>query len=343
MGNNEQQVKEHYGNITGSTISSIQRALLVLEEAGGKQFFGEPELDLNDLMRQDFSGNSIINVLDAKDLMIDPRIYGTFLLWLLSEMFESLPEVGDVDKPKLALFFDEAHLIFRDAPKVLVQKIEQVVRLIRSKGVSVWFVTQNPLDIPDGIRGQLANRIMHALRAYTPEDQRAVRAAAETFRPNKSFDAEKLLTELEVGYALVSTLDPDGQPQPVQHTMMRPPSSRIGTITDDERQVKIGYSPLKGKYDEPIDRESAHEMLEKLVLESESLKEKETLRRSRQAHREQAQGKKGKSVFSEIMDAGTGGGKRQGYAESFMKQLVRSASSKLASRLVRGILGSLGK
>ena len=246
-------------------------------------------------MRHDFSGTAIINILDAKGLMVDTRAYVSFLWWMLSEIFESFPEVGDVETPKLVLFFDEAHLLFEGMPSAFLQKIEQVIRLIRSKGVSVWFVTQNPSDIRDGIRTQLGNRIMHALRGYTGEDQKAIRAAAETFRPNKDFKAEELLAQLEVGYALVSTLDSDGVPQPVEHTMIRPPSSRIGTITDAERAVKMSYSPLKGKYDTPIDRESAHEILEKLLAESKNLEKKEA----------KATKEKKKTILTEILEAGS--------------------------------------
>ena len=250
-----------YGLVSPASVAAIQRSLLVLEEAGGDQFFGEPAFDINDLMRTGEDGRGIVNVLAADELMANPRIYSTFLLWLMSELFEELPEVGDPDKPKLVFFFDEAHLLFSDAPKTLRRTVEQVVRLIRSKGVGVYFVTQSPLDLPDTVLGQLGNRVQHALRAYTPRDQKAVRAAAETFRPNPALDTETVITELGVGEALVSTLDAKGAPTMVERTLIRPPSGRLGPLTPQERAAMVVASPFGAKYGTPIDRESAYEIL----------------------------------------------------------------------------------
>jgi uncharacterized protein len=259
------QAARTFGNVTRATVGTIQRQLLVLENQGGNQFFGEPALALQDFMRTDRDGRGVINILAADRLMRSPRLYATFLLWMLSELFEVLPEVGDLPKPKLVFFFDEAHLLFDDAPKVLMDKIEQVVRLIRSKGVGVYFVTQNPLDVPDKVLGQMGNRMQHALRAFTPRDQKAVAAAAETFRPNPKLDTAKVIMELGKGEALVSFLEGNGTPAMVERVMVRPPSARIGPITAEERKAIIDASPLKGKYDTAIDAESAYEMLQKRV------------------------------------------------------------------------------
>ena len=250
-----------YGNVSKATIGTIQRRLLVLDQAGAEQFFGEPSLELSDLMLVTPEGRGAVSVLAADKLILSPRLYATFLLWLLSALYEHLPEVGDLDKPKLVFFFDEAHLLFTDAPKALTTKVEQVVRLIRSKGVGVYFVTQNPMDVPPTILGQLGNRVQHALRAFTPQDQKAVRAAAETFRPNPAFSTEAAITELAVGEALVSLLGPGGVPGLVDRAMICPPASRIGTITAEERAAVLGMSPVAGKYDTMIDRDSAWERL----------------------------------------------------------------------------------
>jgi DNA helicase HerA-like ATPase len=250
-----------YGNVSKASIGAIQRQLLVLENQGGNAFFGEPALEIADLMRTAYDGRGFINVLAADKLMSSPRLYATFLLWLLSELFEQLPEVGDPEKPKLVFFFDEAHLLFDEAPKALVDKVEQVVRLIRSKGVGVYFVTQNPLDVPDAVLGQLGNRVQHALRAFTPRDQKAVKAAAETFRPNPELNTAQVITELAVGEALVSTLEGKGVPSVVQRTLVRPPSARVGPLTPEERAAVIAASPLRGKYETTVDRESAFEIL----------------------------------------------------------------------------------
>src|SRR5579871_2254681 len=254
-----------FGNVSRATVGTIQRQLLVLENQGGTKFFGEPALALNDFMRTDRDGRGMINILVADKLMQSPRLYATFLLWMLSELFEQLPEVGDPPKPKLVFFFDEAHLLFNDAPKALMDKIEQVVRLIRSKGVGVYFVTQNPIDVPDRVLGQLGNRVQHALRAFTPRDQKAVAAAAETFRPNPKLDTAQVITQLGKGEALVSFLEGNGIPAVVERVMVRPPTARIGPITPEERKSIIDNSPVKGKYDTAIDSESAYEVLQKRV------------------------------------------------------------------------------
>ncbi|WP_347263256.1 helicase HerA-like C-terminal domain-containing protein [Nitrobacter sp.] len=254
-----------YGNVSKQSVGAIQRRLLVLEHQGGEKFFGEPALDLNDFMRTDRDGRGMINILAADKLMQNPRLYATFLLWMLSELFERLPEVGDPPKPKLVFFFDEAHLLFNDAPKALMDKIEQVVRLIRSKGVGVYFVTQNPIDVPDKVLAQLGNRVQHALRAFTPRDQKAVAAAAQTFRPNPKLDTARVITELGKGEALVSCLEGNGTPAVVERVMVRPPSARIGPISPEERSALIARSPVKGKYDTAIDSESAYELLQKRV------------------------------------------------------------------------------
>lgn len=255
------ELTTRYGNVSKATIGTVQRALLVLEQQGGGGFFGEPALDVKQLMRTDTDGRGVINILAAATLMQSPRLYATFLLWLLSELFEDLPEVGDPEKPRLVFFFDEAHLLFKDAPKHLLEKIEQVVRLIRSKGVGVYFVTQNPVDVPEIVLAQLGNRIQHALRAYTPNETKAVNAAAGSFRPNPEFSTAEVITQLAVGEALVSTLEDKGVPSIVQRTLMRPPSSRIGVVTPDERRQVMAADPIGGIYDTAVDRQSAFEVL----------------------------------------------------------------------------------
>lgn len=275
VGERTKELGLQYGNISTASVGAIQRRLLVLEEQGGMNFFGEPALDIRDFMRTTRDGRGYINVLAADKLMNSPRLYGTFLLWLLSELFEELPEVGDPKKPKMVFFFDEAHLLFSEAPKALLEKVEQVVRLIRSKGVGVYFVTQNPLDIPDSVGAQLGSRIQHALRAFTPREQKAVRAAAQTFRPNPELDTESVIMELGVGEALVSTLERKGAPSIVQRTLVRPPSTRLGPVTPDERKSIINESPVFGQYEKKVDRESAHEMLKKRAQEVEERREAE--------------------------------------------------------------------
>ncbi len=267
VGNNAAQFQTAYGNITGASIGAVQRSLLTLEQQGGEKFFGEPALNLEDMMRVDPNGRGMINLLAADKLMQTPKVYATFLLWLLSELFERLPEVGDPEKPKLAFFFDEAHLLFNDAPKALLEKIEQVVRLIRSKGVGVYFISQNPLDIPEMVLGQLSNRVQHALRAFTPLDQKAVKSAAQTFRTNPKLDVTKAITELGVGEALVSLLDEKGMPGIVQRAFMLPPTSQIGPIPPEVRQQIIRSSPVFGRYENMVDRESAYEKLQGRVAQ----------------------------------------------------------------------------
>ena len=272
-----------YGNVSKASVGAIQRALLVLEEQGGENFFGEPALNIADFMRTTNKGAGYVSVLAADQLMQSPRLYATFLLWLLSELFEEMPEVGDPKKPKLVFFFDEAHLLFDEAPKALIEKVEQVVRLIRSKGIGVYFVTQNPLDVPDSVSSQLGNRVQHALRAFTPREQRAVKAAAETFRPNPDFKTADVIMQLGVGEALVSTLENKGEPSIVQQTLVRPPSSRLGPLTPAERKSLIDTSPVAGQYDKAIDRESAHEILMKRAAEKAATEEEAEVKREKAA------------------------------------------------------------
>ena len=327
------EIAARYGNVTKQSVGAIQRSLLILEQQGGANFFGEPALRISDLMRTARDGRGAINVLAADKLMANPRLYATFLLWLMSELFEQLPEVGDPEKPRLVFFFDEAHLLFDDAPKALVDRVEQVVRLIRSKGVGVYFVTQNPLDVPETVLAQLGNRVQHALRAYTPREQKAVRPAAETFRPNPDFDCAKAITQLGTGEALVSTLEEKGIPSMVQRTLMRPLFSRIGPITPEERRKIVQESPVAGQYDQAIDRESAFEMLQKKAAEVQA-----------------AQQQGGGSGWT-LPDFGGGakGGRaprasnRQTVTEAAIKSVVRSVGSSLGRAIVRGILGGFSR
>ena len=310
-----------YGHVSKASVGAIQRKLLTLEEQGAGKLFGEPALDIADLMQTDERGWGYINLLAADKLIHTPALYSTFLLWLLSELFEQLPEVGDVDKPRLVFFFDEAHLLFDSAPKVLLDKIEQVVRLIRSKGVGVYFVTQSPADVPDDVLGQLGNRVQHALRAFTPRDQKAVRVAAQTFRPNPAFDTETLITNLGVGEALVSTLDEAGTPTIVERVKVAPPGSRIGPITPTERRTLMADSLVKGVYDEALDRESAYEILQGRAAASSQ--QEEPARESTPA------------------PAARRGSSRQSPLEAFATSALRSVGSQLGRTLVRGLLGSL--
>lgn len=333
VADNAAELEKAYGNVSSATVGAIQRALLVLEQQGAEEFFGEPGLEIADLMRTTSDGRGMVNVLAADKLMASPRLYATFLLWLLSELFEDLPEVGDPPKPKLVFFFDEAHLLFDEAPKALVDKIEQVVRLIRSKGVGVYFVTQNPLDIPDTVLGQLGNRVQHALRAYTPRDQKAVKAAAETFRPNPKFKTEEAITELVVGEALTSMLEAKGAPTIVQRTLIAPPRSRLGPITADERRQTMNGSGMGGKYDTMLDRDSAYERLRALAIQEEQ---------AQQA----AQAPSPLDVRIPSPEPlprapRTGGRQPDSMLEAMAKSVVRSAGSQLGRSLVRGILGGL--
>jgi hypothetical protein len=287
------EISAKYGNVSTASIGAIQRRLLVLEDQGGANFFGEPALKIADFMRTHTDGRGIVSVLAADKLMNNPRLYATFLLWLLSELFEELPEVGNPDKPRVVFFFDEAHLLFDEAPKALLERVEQVCRLIRSKGVGVYFVTQNPLDVPDEVLSQIGNRVQHALRAFTPRDQRAVKAAAETFRPNPELDAFEVITQLGVGEALVSTLEKKGVPSIVQRTLIRPPSSRLGPLEDDERAEQMKTSPVLGQYDEAVDRESAYEILKKrgedaAAAEARALQEEEERKAREKEEKERA-------------------------------------------------------
>ncbi len=318
-GDHSSEFTTEYGRISKASIGAIQRGLLNLESQGGDLLFGEPALNIDDLMQTDQEGRGIINVLVSDKLILNPKVYATFLLWLLSELFEELPEVGDPEKPKLVFFFDEAHLLFEDAPKALKEKIEQVVHLIRSKGIGVYFVTQNPLDIPDEILGQLGNREQHALRAFTPRDQKAVKAAAETFRPNPELDTEQVITELGVGEALVSFLDEDGRPGMVERSLVCPPFSRIGPVTPAEREAVIGKSLLNGVYDEAVDRDSAYEML-KARAEKAAVEEKEK--------KAEAEKKKSSRKKDDIVDA-------------MLKSAARSIGSTVGRKIARGVLGSL--
>ncbi len=265
---NADELAAKYGNVTKASVGTIQRQLLQLDSQGGANFFGEPALDINDFIKLDDQGRGYVNVLAADKLMASPRLYATFLLWLLSELFETLPEVGDPDKPKLVFFFDEAHLLFDEAPKALFDKIEQVVRLIRSKGVGVYFITQNPIDIPEDVAGQLGNRVQHALRAFTPRDEKAIKSAAETFRANPGVNVVTAITELKVGEALVSLLQADGSPSPVERTLIRPPCSRVGPVTPQERAIMVQTSPVAGKYEALVNRESAQEILTQRAAQS---------------------------------------------------------------------------
>jgi DNA helicase HerA-like ATPase len=328
-GENAKELTLEYGNIPRASVGAIQRRLLVLEQEGAKQFLGEPALELYDLIRTGANGYGIINILAADKLMQTPKLYATFLLWLLSELFEELPEVGDPDKPRLVFFFDEAHLLFDDAPKALVGKVEQVVRLIRSKGVGVYFVTQNPLDIPDAILGQLGNRIQHALRAFTPREQKAVRAAADTFRANPAFNAATAIKELGVGEALVSTLGGKGIPGIVERTLIRPPASRLGPATGAERQAVMEGSMFSGRYDQRVDRRSAYEMLKERAEKAAVVEEAEDVE-TRGRKRAEPQPRKRSS-------------NRQGVMEAMVKSVVRSLGSTLGRRIARGVLGSILK
>ncbi|WP_271008884.1 helicase HerA-like domain-containing protein [Paucibacter sp. B51] len=339
VGENAAQYTTEYGNVSAASVGAIQRGLLQIEAQGGDQFFGEPMLNIADLIQQD-RGLGVINILAADQLMTAPRLYASFLLWMLSELFESLPEVGDLDKPKLVFFFDEAHLLFKDAPATLVERIELVVRLVRSKGVGVYFVTQNPLDIPDAVLGQLGNRVQHALRAFTPRDQKAVKAAAETMRANAGLDVASAITELGVGEALVSLLDEKGRPSVTERVFILPPGSQIGPITPEQRQALLKSSLVAGVYEQAVDRESAYEKL----------------RGRAPAAGASAPAPAGGGVASDSADEGgllgglkdvlfgsTGprGGRREGLAETAAKSALRSIGSSVGREIVRGVLGSL--
>jgi len=330
MAENSAEIKTKYGNVSKTSIGALQRSLLTLSEAGGEGFFGEPALKLEDLMQKDSSGNGIISVLDATKLISDPRLYSTFLLWLLSELYEQLPEVGDLDKPKLVFIFDEAHLLFDSAPKPLMEKIEQMVRLIRSKAVGIYFVTQNPLDVPETVLGQLGNRVQHALRAFTPKDQKAVKTAAQTFRQNPKLNTEKTITELAVGEALLSFLDESGTPELVEKVDIVPPESRIGAITAAERAALMKQSSLGTAYDTAVDRESAYEMIQKRMLNKTMNGEnaaKSAPQTTRQGRTQQPSAPRGRP--------------RQSAMEVIVKSTARAVGSQVGRQIIRGLLGSI--
>ncbi|MDH4093348.1 MAG: DUF853 domain-containing protein [Betaproteobacteria bacterium] len=330
VGENAAKFTTEYGNVSAASVGAIQRGLLALETQGADRFFGEPMLDIADLMQVE-GGKGVVNILGADQLMNSPKLYGTFLLWMLAELFERLPEVGDVEKPRLVFFFDEAHLLFDDAPRALLDKVEQVVRLIRSKGVGVYFVTQNPLDIPESVLGQLGNRVQHALRAFTPKDQKAVKSAAETMRPNPKLKIGQAITELGVGEALVSLLDDKGRPGITERAFVVPPGSQLGPLTEAERKAAIAASPVAGHYEKAVDRESAYE---KLKARAEQVAQETAA----------AQQPKESSLASDILFGKTGprGGRQsQGLLEAMAKSAARTVGSQVGRELIRGVLGSL--
>jgi DNA helicase HerA-like ATPase len=333
---NAARIGREVGNVAPASIASIQRALLQLEQDGGDAFFGEPALKLTDMMRTSLDGRGQVNVLDSTRLMNSPRLYGAFLLWLMSELFEQLPEIGDPEKPRLVFFFDEAHLLFKDAPKPLLEKVEQVVRLIRSKGVGVYFITQNPADIPDSVLAQLGNRVQHALRAYTPSDQRGLKAASESFRVNPAFDTAEAIQALGTGEALVSTLDEKGAPRVVARTLIRPPDSRLGPATDAERAAVMAASPVKGVYDTPIDRESAEEVLAARHAATQTEAEAAApTAKAPKADRAPAAPKAPPAPKAPRKS------NRQTPLEALTKSVLRTAGSTLTRELLRGVLGGL--
>jgi len=345
VGDNAKQFTTEYGNISAASVGAIQRGLLQIEEQGGDKFFGEPMLDIGDFM-QTVDGRGVVNILAADKLLAAPRLYATFLLWMLSELFETLPEVGDLDKPKLVFFFDEAHLLFADAPKVLVERIELVVRLVRSKGVGVYFVTQNPLDIPDSVLAQLGNRVQHALRAFTPRDQKAVKATATTMRANPKIDIEKAITELAVGEALVSLLDEKGRPSVTERVYVLPPGSRIGPITPDERRRLTAQSLVAGVYEKMVDRESAYEMLRgQAAAATAPAGGKAPAGDTQAAGPGEAKAEGGGMLggLGDVLFGSTGprGGRREGMVEAAAKSAVRTMGTTVGREIIRGVLGGL--
>ena len=337
VGDNAKQFTTEYGNISAASVGAIQRGLLQIETQGGDQFFGEPMLNIEDLMQTDAQGRGVVNILAADQLMQSPRLYATFLLWLLSELFEQLPEIGDPERPKLAFFFDEAHLLFNDAPKVLIERIELVVRLVRSKGVGVYFVTQNPMDIPDSVLAQLGNRVQHALRAFTPKDQKAVKATAQTMRPNPEVDIEAAITELAVGEALISFLDEKGRPGITQRVYVMPPGSHIGPIDAAQRQALRAQSLVAGVYEQATDRESAYEILQARAATAPA----PTAGLAGSAGSADNAG--GRGILNEFLFGSTGprGGKKDGLVQSLVKSTARNMSNQIGRELLRGVLGSL--
>ena len=349
VGDNAADYRTTYGNISAASIGTIQRGLIAIDEQGGDRFFGEPMLNIDDLLQTDSAGRGVVNILASDKLMNAPRLYSTFLFWMLSELFENLPEVGDLDKPKMVFFFDEAHLLFAEAPKALLQKIEQVVRLIRSKGVGVFFITQNPLDIPDTVLGQLGNRVQHALRAYTPRDQKAVKAAAETFRPNPALDTAQVITELGVGEALVSFLDEKGRPHMVERAYILPPGSQIGPVTPEERKAAMTTSVVAGIYEKTVDRESAHEQLTARIAaakQAESQQDQTSARQNGQASRgsRQQEEENAGGGLGGMLDGLLGGGsRRESPVQALVKSAARSIGSQVGREIIRGVLGSILK
>ncbi|MBD3818728.1 helicase HerA-like domain-containing protein [Brevundimonas diminuta] len=342
VGENAQTIGREVGNVSPTSIAAIQRALLQLEQQGGKAFFGEPALRLEDMMRTALDGRGQVNVLDATRLMNSPRLYAAFLLWLLSELFEQLPEIGDPEKPRLVFFFDEAHLLFNDAPKGLLEKVEQVVRLIRSKGVGVYFVTQNPADIPDSVLAQLGNRVQHALRAYTPAEQKGLRAAAQSFRTNPAFDTAEAIQALGVGEALVSTLDEKGAPTVVAQTKIRPPDSRLGPATEAERAATMAASPVRGVYDTAVNRESAEEVLNARRAQADRI-EAETAAAAAEAKAAEKAARSAPAPRAPASPRPRASSNRQTPMEALTKSVLRTAGSTITRELLRGVLGSLKK
>ena len=344
VGQNARDLSLRYGNVAASSVGAIQRALLVLENQNGAQLFGEPALDLADMMRVGADGRGDINILAADRLMGSPRLYATFLLWLLSELFEELPEVGNPDKPKLVFFFDEAHLLFDDAPKALVDKVEQVARLIRSKGVGVFFITQNPADVPEDVLGQLGNRVQHALRAFTANDQKALRQAADTYRPNPAFDTADTIRDVGTGEAITSMLENKGVPGIVQRTLIRPPSSQLGPITVAERAAIMAASPMAGKYDERLDRDSAAEMLAKRAETAAAAAEKAEAEEAALEEKER-EFKAARRYSGEKVERSTSRGRRksEGFGEAIANVVVKELKGTTGRRIVRGIFGTLFK
>ncbi|MBB5274363.1 helicase HerA-like C-terminal domain-containing protein [Rhizobium rosettiformans] len=349
MAEHATELSSQFGLISKASIATLQRGLLILEQQGAQNFFGEPALAVTDIMRTTHDGRGAISILAADKLMMNPRLYATFLLWLLSELFEELPEVGDLDKPKLVFFFDEAHLLFNDAPKVLIERVEQVVRLIRSKGVGVYFVTQNPLDVPETVLAQLGNRVQHALRAYTPREQKAVKTAADTFRPNPAFDCATAITQLGIGEALVSTLEAKGIPSMVERTLIRPPSGRVGPLSDAERQKVMGLSPVAGQYDIDLDSESAYEILTARAKKAAEAEAAKRAAEEKAAGGDSAAGRWTLPGFGDEPAETTSGRttkrssgyQRETVIEAAMKSAARSVATSVGRALVRGILGSL--
>lgn len=337
IADNRKEISSEYGLVSSQSVAAIQRSLLAFEREGGDAFLGEPALEITDLMRTDLNGRGVISVLAANQLILKPRLYSTFLLWLLSELFENLPEVGDLEKPKLVFFFDESHLLFDDAPPILQQKVEQVVRMIRSKGVGIYFCSQSPDDLPDEVLGQLGNRVQHALRAYTPRDQKAVKTAAETFVANPGLNVAEVISQLAVGEALVSTLQEGGVPMPVERTLVSPPRCFMGALSEEERTRVRSRSPIGSKYDAPVNRESAYEILNQRTLQRETAESEEVQAKAKvKAKAEEAPEER--SALSEFL---WGTKRRQGMVETMAKQTARTVGNQLGRKILRGLLGGI--